>query len=304
VIGLSRDIQTRLAWALVVPAGVAAILCLAVLVVELVELRRTTPVDKQELETLLTQVKTDASVAEQLHDEYAHQAETSVERDAKTNLVAWGLLGAATVFLIGIKWLLALRPRPVPTLNTLVALRISAPAARPAAGHRRLRGSAGGANRDVDTRVVDGIVAQTGRTREAAIPILRAIQSHYGYLPDEALARVCELTDIEPAQVAGVSTFYASFRRSPVGEHIVKVCHGTACHVTGARQITEEVRRHLEIPFDADTDPERMFTVDRVACLGCCSLAPVMMIDDETAGRLTPATACAALNAQRQEQPV
>ena len=113
----------------------------------------------------------------------------------------------------------------------------------------------------------------------------------------EALARVCERTEITPAQIAGTSSFYAQFRRSPVGRYVVRVCHGTACHVAGAEQITSELRRHLEIPPGEDTDPRRRFTLDPVACLGCCSLAPVMMIEDETVGRLSPARARQALDA-------
>jgi len=140
-------------------------------------------------------------------------------------------------------------------------------------------------------------VTRLGRGREAAIPILQAIQTHYRYLPDEALRRVCELTEITPAQITGTSSFYAQFRRSPVGRHVVRVCHGTACHVAGAEQITQELRRHLEIAPEEDTDSLRLFTIDRVACLGCCSLAPVMMIEDETAGRLSPAGARQALDA-------
>ena len=139
------------------------------------------------------------------------------------------------------------------------------------------------------------LVSQIGRGKEAAIPLLQAIQTHYRYLPDEALRRVCELTEITPAEIAGTSSFYGQFRRSPVGEHIVRVCHGTACHVSGARQITEELRRYLAIPDGEDTDAARLFTLDEVACLGCCSLAPVLMVDGHTAGKLTPATACDAL---------
>jgi NADH-quinone oxidoreductase subunit F len=148
---------------------------------------------------------------------------------------------------------------------------------------------------EIDLGFVDEIVAKQGRTPEAAIPILQAIQMHYRYLPDEALRRVCELTEITPAQIAGTSSFYAQFRRSPAGRHVVRVCHGTACHVAGARQVTEELRRYLAIPPDADTDPAQMFTVDAVACVGCCSLAPVLVVDGQTAGRLTPASACDAL---------
>jgi NADH:ubiquinone oxidoreductase subunit E len=78
---------------------------------------------------------------------------------------------------------------------------------------------------------------------------------------------------------------------------VVKVCHGTACHVAGAEQITEELRRHLDIPPGEDTDARRLFTLDKVACVGCCSLAPVMMIEEDTAGRLTPASARQVLDA-------
>ena len=109
------------------------------------------------------------------------------------------------------------------------------------------------------------------------------------------------MTEITPAQIEGTSSFYSQFRRSPVGRHVVKVCHGTACHVAGADQITNELRRHLEIKDDEDTDAQRLFTIDAVACVGCCSLAPVMMIEDDTAGRLTPASARRALEALEPE---
>ena len=88
---------------------------------------------------------------------------------------------------------------------------------------------------------------------------------------------------------------------APVGEHIVKVCHGTACHVAGARQVTDELRRYLDIPEGQDTDPSRQFTVEEVACVGCCSLAPVLMVDEHTAGRLKPNTASAALKPFEKE---
>ena len=155
----------------------------------------------------------------------------------------------------------------------------------------------------VDLAFIDRIVSKEGTGKESAIPILQAIQEHYRYLPDEALRRVCELTDVTPAQIAGTSSFYGRFRRSPVGKHIVRVCHGTACYVCGARQITEELRRHLQIPDSADTDRQGMFTVGEVACLGCCSLAPVLMLDDQTAGKLTPSSACASLETASEQEP-
>jgi NADH:ubiquinone oxidoreductase subunit E len=146
-----------------------------------------------------------------------------------------------------------------------------------------------------DLTFIDGLVAKQGCGKEGAIGLLQAIQKHYRYLPDDALRRLCELTEITPAQLAGTSSFYGQFRRTPAGKHTVRVCHGTACHVAGARQVTDELRRYLAIPEGADTDPARMFTVDEVACLGCCSLAPVLLLDGRTAGRLTPSSASAAL---------
>ena len=119
-------------------------------------------------------------------------------------------------------------------------------------------------------------------------------------MPDEALARVCERTEITAAQIAGTSSFYAQFRRTPVGRHLVRICHGTACHVAGIGPITDELRRRLEIPEAGDSDAEMRFTLDPVNCLGCCSLAPVMMVEEETAGHLTPASAWEAL---RQRVP-
>ena len=123
------------------------------------------------------------------------------------------------------------------------------------------------------------------------------MQDRYGYLPEKALRQVCERTDITSSELAGVSTFYDMFRHAPTGKNILRICTGTACHVAGAEHITHELRRHLEIPQGEDTDPRRRFTLDTVACLGCCSLAPVMMIEEETAGHLTPASARQALDA-------
>ena len=141
---------------------------------------------------------------------------------------------------------------------------------------------------EVDTTVVERIVREHGSAPSAAIPILQAIQNHFRYLPEEALERVCELTDIRAAQIEGVASFYSQFRRDPVGEHIISVCHGTACHVAGAQGITDAVRRHLDLEEEQDTDSNGVFTLEAVPCIGCCSLAPVMRIDDRIYGNLTP----------------
>jgi len=212
---------------------------------------------------------------------------TRLARKSRDVVTAWVLIGASGAFL----WLAkrgvpsrAVKPKLPegmsghPTMTVHGSFR---PAAAPAA--------------ELDLAFLDPLIAQYGRARESAIPLLGAIQSHCGYLPDEALRRLCELTEITPAQISGTSSFYSRFRRSPTGKHLVRVCHGTACHVSGARQITDQLRRYLSIPDGGDTDPSRTFTVEEVACLGCCSLAPVLMADGTTAGRLTPAAACEAL---------
>lgn len=147
----------------------------------------------------------------------------------------------------------------------------------------------------IDLAFIDTIVAERGRGAEQLIPVLQAIQQHYHYLPEAALRRVCELTQITPAAISGVSTFYAQFRHLPAGRHLISVCHGTACHVKGAELISEALRRHLRLADGEDTDADGIFTLQKVACLGCCTLAPVFQIDGVTYGHQTPDTVAAAL---------
>jgi NADH:ubiquinone oxidoreductase subunit F (NADH-binding)/NADH:ubiquinone oxidoreductase subunit E len=140
---------------------------------------------------------------------------------------------------------------------------------------------------EVDLRFVDESVGRIGSGGEKVLEILQSLQGRYGYLPKEAVERVCELTDITPASIAGVSSFYNQFRHRPVGRHIINVCVGTACHVKGAEQIYDGFRRYLGIGEGEDTDAEKLFTVERIACLGCCTLAPAAQIDQVTYGHLT-----------------
>jgi NADH:ubiquinone oxidoreductase subunit F (NADH-binding)/NADH:ubiquinone oxidoreductase subunit E/Pyruvate/2-oxoacid:ferredoxin oxidoreductase delta subunit len=138
--------------------------------------------------------------------------------------------------------------------------------------------------------IVDRIVSEKGKTTEKVIPILQAIQSELNYLPEEALKLVCDITDITQAQISGISTFYSQFRHQPVGEHIVRVCVGTACHVKGAGQVYDAFRRELKLADGVATDEEKKFTLEEVACLGCCTLAPVVQIDDVTYGHVETGT--------------
>jgi NADH:ubiquinone oxidoreductase subunit F (NADH-binding)/NADH:ubiquinone oxidoreductase subunit E/Pyruvate/2-oxoacid:ferredoxin oxidoreductase delta subunit len=134
----------------------------------------------------------------------------------------------------------------------------------------------------------DRIIGETGTGSDAVIPILHEIQKKFRYLPQAALEHVCQNTDITPAAITGVSTFYSQFRHSPVGEHLIQVCTGTACHVKGAEQVVDAFYRELGIPPTKDTDPDGQFTIQRVACLGCCTLAPVLQIDGYTYGHASP----------------
>jgi NADH-quinone oxidoreductase subunit E len=117
------------------------------------------------------------------------------------------------------------------------------------------------------------------------IPLLQAAQTHFGYLPGQVFQMIADETGIPVADIYGVATFYAQFRLKPVGKNIIKVCHGTACHVQNANSITEAMRDELHLK-DGETTPDGLFTLESVACLGCCSLAPVMMIGDNTYGKL------------------
>lgn len=133
---------------------------------------------------------------------------------------------------------------------------------------------------------IDRIVNEIGSKNGAVIHLLHAIQKEYNYLPKLALQRVCEITDITPAAITGVSTFYSQFRHTPVGQHIIRVCTGTACHVKGSGLVVDAFRRELKIVGEGDTDPESLFTIQKIACLGCCTIAPVVQIDDMTYGHV------------------
>lgn len=136
-------------------------------------------------------------------------------------------------------------------------------------------------------QVVDSIIAEKGRASHSVIPILQSIQNTFNYLPEEALKHVCKKTEITPEQIVGVASFYAQFRMHPVGEHIVKVCVGTACHVKGSGQVYDALRRHFNLTGSEETDSARKFTIEKVSCLGCCTLAPVVQIDEITYGHVT-----------------
>ena len=131
------------------------------------------------------------------------------------------------------------------------------------------------------------------------IPLLQQVQNEDGYLRRERLVEIHRQTGIPLTQVYGVATFYAQFRLKPVGEHLVRVCHGTACHVSGATELTEAVEKHLGVKT-GETTPDRRFTIETVSCLGCCSLAPVIMVGRDTHGNLSPSAAVKVLRRYRK----
>jgi NADH-quinone oxidoreductase subunit E len=120
------------------------------------------------------------------------------------------------------------------------------------------------------------------------IPILQAVQEEYRYLPEEVLTFVATSLNVPPARVFGVASFYAHFALKPKGKHVIRLCDGTACHVKASIPILEALRAKLKLDEGRNTTEDLLFTVETVACLGACGLAPVMVVDDEVHGLVNP----------------
>jgi len=130
-------------------------------------------------------------------------------------------------------------------------------------------------------------IARFKGERGDLITLLQEVQTSLGYLPDEAMQRVAKFLRLSESTVYGVATFYAQFKFTPVGKHIIKVCRGTACHVRGVSRILDEVERQLGVkPGETTSDLE--YTLETIACFGSCALAPVMVVDETVYGKLTP----------------
>lgn len=134
---------------------------------------------------------------------------------------------------------------------------------------------------------IDAILAKYEGVKGALIPILQEVQSLYNYLPKDALEYVATQTGTPIAQIYGVVTFYSQFHLNPRGRNIIRVCQGTACHVRGGKTILQALEKELDIKAGHTTDDLR-FTLETVACIGACGLAPVMQVNEDTHGRLTP----------------
>ena len=149
---------------------------------------------------------------------------------------------------------------------------------------------------NVDPQLVDGWITQIGQDPSATVPLLQAVQTEYGYLPRKAMDLIVSNTGISGRQLYGVATFYAQFRMKPVGRHMIKLCTGTACHVTGASRLGIALKHSLLITDEEqDTAINGSYTIENVACIGCCSQAPLIVIDEDVHGNLNAAQAQKAL---------
>jgi len=138
----------------------------------------------------------------------------------------------------------------------------------------------------VDVTLLNPLLDKYKGKKGSLIPLLQGAQEVFGYIPRKAFEKLSKETGIGLSDMYGVATFYSQFRLAPVGKHIIKVCHGTACHVQNADAISDAIKEALNVK-DGETTVDRLFTLESVACLGCCSLAPVMMIGEEAYGKLT-----------------
>ncbi len=134
---------------------------------------------------------------------------------------------------------------------------------------------------------VIGIVKKYTDQKGALIPILQEIQDNFGYISKETIETISKNSKYAESDIFGVVTFYSQFKSEKSGVHNIKICQGTACHVNNADTVQDVIFKELKLK-DYGTTPDNKFTVEHVACLGCCSLAPVMMIDGEVYGKLTP----------------
>ncbi|MBA7548392.1 hypothetical protein ES705_40849 [subsurface metagenome] len=141
------------------------------------------------------------------------------------------------------------------------------------------------------TRVVESVVERIGREKNKVIPILQAVQNELNWIPSDALRHISKITEITPGQISGVSTFYSQFRHIPAGDHTIKICKGTASHVKGASLVIDAFKRELKLKEGSSTTDDGRFSIEEVACLGCCTLAPVVRIEDKTYGHVKTSSA-------------
>jgi len=152
-----------------------------------------------------------------------------------------------------------------------------------------------------ELREVDAIIVEYGGKKSSLIAIMQDVQSTYRYLPKEILLYLAKKLDLSEAKIYSVATFYENFSLEPKGKNLIKVCDGTACHVKHSLPILNAIRKTLELQDDQKTTDDGMFTVETVACLGACGLAPVITVNEKVHAAMTPDAAVELLSGMREE---
>ena len=150
-------------------------------------------------------------------------------------------------------------------------------------------------------KLIEPVLGEFASVPGSLITILQKAQEIYGYLPKDVIYYIAQKTGNTPAEIIGVATFYSQFRLEPIGKYLVMSCQGTACHVNGSEKVFAAVSEYLGIK-SGETTADGIFTFEKVACLGCCSLAPVIMINGEAFGNLTPEKAVQILKNLREKE--
>jgi len=153
----------------------------------------------------------------------------------------------------------------------------------------------------VDFSKTKKIIKKHGKKKGSLIPILQDLQKEYGYVPEEAIDIISKELSIFPAEIYGVLTFYTQFYLTPRGKHTIRVCQGTACHVMGGQELLDYLSRKLKIE-EGETTKDGIFSLERVACLGCCGMAPVVQVDDDFYGNCTIQNIDEMLEKYREEE--
>jgi NADH-quinone oxidoreductase E subunit len=155
--------------------------------------------------------------------------------------------------------------------------------------------------KEIDWNQLRSMVEERRGEKWALIPLLQEIQEEFGYIPPDSISIVAETLHLFPTQVQGVISFYAGFSLEPKGKYVVRVCRGTACHVKGGRSILRLMKRELGLE-EGETSPDYQFTLETVACLGACFLAPTMMVNRTYYGKLSPAKVSSVLSQYQKEK--
>ena len=133
---------------------------------------------------------------------------------------------------------------------------------------------------------LDKLLASFAGEKSELIPILQRVQQEFGYLSEDAMRRIAQFTGVPECTVFGVVTFYAQFKLTPLGKKVIRVCRGTACHIRGSGKVLSEMEKQLGIKA-GETTSDMEYTLETIACIGACALAPTMTIDSETYGKMT-----------------